>query len=304
MEEELAQSESFAASAEREDEGPLHAPQPVPPLRHLLLGEEESSAVTDQESNRDESEAEAAQSHSADGSDHLPSPPLSPQAIPAGPLRTASDMVDLVSTAVFDTLLMEMSEELAGDKSIALPSKAVPVPMQDTGALIATIVLGMEKLQGSTVEPVSRESVMDLLHSEGTDIGNPLCSLAIDRMNEESMKVRRNGPPPAWAKFASSSPTARYDPPKNWEMVGRTVASAFKAGEAGIHESPKAPGRGAALSGSTFTWMTQLLSNELANDSDPWENIDAHMLTMQHEIADNIFQDLVDEFAHELQTMD
>jgi hypothetical protein len=50
--------------------------------------------------------------------------------------------------------------------------------------------------------------------------------------------------------------------------------------------------------------MTQLLSNELANESDPWENIDAHMLTMQHEIADNIFQDLVDEFAHELQTMD
>jgi hypothetical protein len=50
--------------------------------------------------------------------------------------------------------------------------------------------------------------------------------------------------------------------------------------------------------------MTQLLAQELQNEVDPWENVDAQMQAIQREIADDIFQDLVAEFASELIVMD
>ena len=58
------------------------------------------------------------------------------------------------------------------------------------------------------------------------------------------------------------------------------------------------------LSAQTDAWMTQLLAQELQNEVDPWENVDAQMQAIQKEIADDLFQDLVDEFASELIMMD
>merc|ERR1719506_3638694 len=110
VEEDLAQSASslLSRAAERpeEEEGPLHQPQPVPQaLRHLLMGEDESSAVTDGESLRDlESEAEAAMSQSAEGGSDVaaPSPPLSPNttgALRPSP-RAPGEMAEAVSASV------------------------------------------------------------------------------------------------------------------------------------------------------------------------------------------------------------
>jgi hypothetical protein len=156
---------------------------------------------------------------------------------------------------------------------------------------------------------VSRELLLDHLHSSGRDCAGPMCSLVIDRLNEEAERVVRNAPAPTWAKFSRSGPAAFYEPPTTWDRVAEVVVNAFRFGQAGHpaeRSGPKAPGRGAGavLSAQTDAWMTQLLAQELQNEVDPWENVDAQMQAIQKEIADDLFQVLVDEFASELIMMD
>merc|ERR1719313_1372540 len=178
-------------------------------------------------------------SHSAEGSDiAAPSPPLSPSTTAgARPSpREPSEMADAVSASVLDSLVDEVAAEL---KFMDLPA-AFQLQLQSKSSrgkeakaeeLIREVARAMQELvEGDRVEPVQRELLLDHLHSSGKDSSGPMCSLAIDRLNEEAEKVLRKAPAPNWAKFAQSGPTSKYEAPVTWDGVAEVVIRAFKTG--------------------------------------------------------------------------